>query len=68
MIRRFAAIPLIGEGANRSRALYKMCPAERRILMGEIILSIAIGGCLVVAGVIMNVYLSKEEKKVCGDK
>ena len=34
--------------------------------MGEIILSIAIGGCLVVAGIIMNVYLSNEEKKVCG--
>ncbi len=32
--------------------------------MGEIILSIAIGGCLVVAGVIMNVYLSREEKKI----
>lgn len=35
--------------------------------MGEIILSIAIGGCLVVAGIIMNVYLKNEEKKVCGE-
>ena len=37
-------------------------PAERSFLMGEIILSIAIGGCLVVAGIIMNVYLRYEEK------
>lgn len=36
--------------------------------MGEIILSIAIGGCLVVAGIIMNVYLSYEEKKVFKEK
>lgn len=36
--------------------------------MGEIIVSIAIGGCLVVAGVIMNVCLSREEKKVNGGK
>lgn len=31
--------------------------------MGEIILSICIGGCLVVAGIIMNVTLDKEQKK-----
>lgn len=30
--------------------------------MGEIIVSIAIGGCLVIAGVIMIVVLGKEEK------
>lgn len=36
--------------------------------MGEIIVSIAIGGCLVVAGVIMNVYLGREDKKVNGGK
>lgn len=36
--------------------------------MGEIILSIAIGGCLVAAGVIMNVYLGYEEKKISKEK
>ena len=32
--------------------------------MGEIIVSIAIGGCLVVSGVLMNIYLKKEEKEM----
>lgn len=31
--------------------------------MGEIILSIAIGGCLVVSGIIMIIALDKEQKK-----
>ncbi len=31
--------------------------------MGEIILSIAIGGCLVICGIILNVVLKKEEDK-----
>lgn len=31
--------------------------------MGEIILSICIGGCLVVAGVVLIVTLNKEQKK-----
>jgi len=31
--------------------------------MGEIILSIAIGGCLVVSGIIMIITLDKEQKK-----
>lgn len=31
--------------------------------MGEIILSICIGGCLVVAGVVLIVSLNKEQKK-----
>lgn len=31
--------------------------------MGEIILSIAIGGCLVVSGIILIVALDKEQKK-----
>lgn len=31
--------------------------------MGEIILSICIGGCLVVSGIIMIVTLGREQKK-----
>ena len=31
--------------------------------MGEIIFSIATGGCLVAAGVFMNSWLAREEKK-----
>ena len=31
--------------------------------MGEIILSIVIGSCLVVSGIILNVTLDKEAKK-----
>lgn len=32
--------------------------------MGEIIVSIAIGGCLVISGIAMNLILRKEEKKI----
>ncbi len=32
--------------------------------MGEIIVSIAIGGCLVIAGIIQIVVLGKEEKSI----
>lgn len=32
--------------------------------MGEIIVSIAIGGCLVVSGIVMNLVLKKEAKRV----
>ena len=32
--------------------------------MGEVIVSIVIGGCLVAAGIIMNVYLKHEEKSL----
>ena len=32
--------------------------------MGEVIVSVVIGGCLVLAGVIMNVYLKYEEKSL----
>lgn len=31
--------------------------------MGEIILTIAIGGCLVISGIILNVVLKREEDK-----
>lgn len=32
--------------------------------MGEIIVSIAIGGCLVISGIVMNLFLRKEEREV----
>ena len=32
--------------------------------MGEVLVSIAIGGCLVAAGIMMNIHLSKEEEKI----
>jgi hypothetical protein len=32
--------------------------------MGEILFSVAVGGCLVVAGILMILVLGKEEKKV----
>ena len=32
--------------------------------MGEIIVSIAIGGCLVISGIVMNSVLKTEAKKV----
>ncbi len=32
--------------------------------MGEIIVSIVIGGCLVIAGIAMNIVLTKEEKQI----
>ena len=31
--------------------------------MGEILVSVSIGGCLVLSGVLMNRYLKKEEEK-----
>ena len=32
--------------------------------MGEVIVSVIIGGCLVVSGILMNLYLKREEKKL----
>lgn len=32
--------------------------------MGEILFSITVGGCLIVAGILMILVLGKEEKKV----
>jgi hypothetical protein len=35
--------------------------------MGEVLVSILIGGCMVIAGVIMRITLSKEMKKNADD-
>ena len=32
--------------------------------MGEVLVSVSIGGCLVLSGVLMNRYLRREEKKL----
>lgn len=34
------------------------------VIMGEIIVSVVIGGCLAVSGIVMNIILHKEEKIV----
>ena len=32
--------------------------------MGEILVSVAIGGCLVVSGIMMNIHLKHEEDRI----
>ena len=32
--------------------------------MGEILVSVTIGGCLVLAGILMNLHLRREEKSL----
>lgn len=38
------------------------------VIMGEIIVSVVIGGCLAVSGIVMNIILHKEEKIVGENK
>lgn len=33
--------------------------------MGEVLFSIFIGSCLIITGLILNLYLYKEQKKFC---
>ena len=36
--------------------------------MGEVIVSLVIGGTLILSGIGMNLYLRREEERLCGDK
>lgn len=43
--------------------------AERSVIrMGEIIFSLCVGGVLVIAGILMNITLKKEENKLRHDR